>query len=160
MTAFEFVFPLFGLLVGLSYAEMLAGLARSLKNKREVPVRVVSNARIRVPDHPLIERVLVSDKFDAADDWIAEQADARTVVITGDILLADRCLKAGAAVIGPNGRPFTPASIGAAVATRAIMADLRAGMDGPGGGPAPFARADRSRFLSARDEALVKLKRG
>jgi uncharacterized protein len=82
------------------------------------------------------------------------------VVVTGDILLADRCLKAGAAVIGSNGRPFTPASIGAAVATRAIMADLRAGMDGTGGGPPPFAKADRSRFLSALDEALVRLRRG
>ncbi len=75
--------------------------------RREVPVRVVSNARIRVPDHPLIERVVVSDAFDAADDWIAEQADARAVVVTGDILLADRCLKAGATVIGHNGKPFT-----------------------------------------------------
>jgi len=123
-------------------------------------VRIVSNAHLRVPAHPLIERVTVGAGFDAADDWIAERAGPRTLVVTGDILLADRCLKAGAAVIGPNGRPFTPASIGAAVATRAIMADLRAGMDGPGGGPAPFARADRSRFLSALDEALVRLKRG
>jgi len=81
------------------------------------------------------------------------------VVVTGDILLADRCLKAGAAVIAPNGRPFTAASIGAAIATRAIMADLRAGADGITGGPAPFAKADRSRFLSALDEALVRLKR-
>ena len=86
-----------------------------------------SATRLRVPDHPLIERVVVSDAFDAADDWIAEQADARTVVITGDILLADRCLKAGATVIGHNGKPFTAASIGGAIATRAIMADLRAG---------------------------------
>ena len=62
------------------------------------------------PHHPLVERVLVSDKFDAADDWIAEQADAKTVVITSDILLADRCLKAGATVIGHNGKPFTTAS--------------------------------------------------
>ena len=124
--------------------------------RREVPVRVVSNARIRVPEHPLIERVLVSDAFDAADDWIAEQADARTVVITGDILLADRCLKAGATVIGHNGKPFTSASIGGAIATRAIMADLRAGGDAIGG-PAPFAKADRSRFLQALDEALVRL---
>ena len=124
--------------------------------RREVPVRVVSNARIRVPDHPLIERVLVSDAFDAADDWIAEQADARAVVITGDILLADRCLKAGATVIGHNGKPFTSASIGGAIATRAIMADLRAGGDAIGG-PAPFAKADRSRFLQALDEALVRL---
>jgi uncharacterized protein len=111
-----------------------------------------------VPDHPLIERVLVSDKFDAADDWIAEQADARTVVITGDILLADRCLKPGATVIGHNGKPFTTASIGSAIATRAIMADLRAGGDAVGG-PAPFAKADRSRFLQALDEALVRLAR-
>ena len=126
--------------------------------RRELPVRVVSNARIRVPDHPLIERVLVSDAFDAADDWIAEQADARAVVITGDILLADRCLKAGATVIGHNGKPFTSASIGSAIATRAIMADLRAGGDAIGG-PAPFAKADRSRFLQALDEALVRLSR-
>jgi len=126
--------------------------------RREVPVRVVSNMRIRVPDHPLIERVVVSDAFDAADDWIVEEADERTVVVTGDILLADRCLKAGAAaVIAPNGKPFTPASIGGAIATRAIMADLRAGADGIGGGPAPFAKADRSRFLQALDEALVRL---
>ena len=126
--------------------------------RRQVPVMVVSNSRIRVPDHPLVERVLVSDAFDAADDWIAEQAGAATIVITGDILLADRCLKAGATVLGPNGKPFTPASIGGAVATRAIMADLRAGGEIIGG-PAPFAKADRSRFLQALDEALVRLGR-
>ena len=127
--------------------------------RREVPVAIVSNQRIRVPDHPLIERVTVSDAFDAADDWIADQAGPRTIVITADILLADRCIKAGATVIAPTGKPFTTASIGAAVATRAIMADLRAGGDQIGG-PAPFARADRSRFLSALDEALVRLARG
>lgn len=127
--------------------------------RREVPVKVVSNSWMRVPDHPLIERVVVSDKFDAADDWIVDQADAGTVVITGDILLADRCLKKGATVIGPNGRPFTTASIGGAIATRAIMADLRAGA-GVTGGPAPFAKADRSRFLQALDEALVRLTKG
>jgi uncharacterized protein YaiI (UPF0178 family) len=124
--------------------------------RRAVPVTVVSNAPIRVPDHVLIERVLVSDAFDAADDWIAERADARTVVVTGDILLANRCLKQGATVIGHNGKPFTSASIGGAIATRAIMADLRAGA-GITGGPAPFAKADRSRFLQALDEALVRL---
>ena len=126
--------------------------------RREVPVKVVSNARMRVPDHVLIERVLVTQAFDAADDWIAAQADARTVVITGDILLADRCLKAGATVIGHNGKPFTTASIGGAIATRAIMADLRAGA-GVTGGPAPFAKTDRSRFLQALDEALARLAR-
>jgi len=128
--------------------------------RHDAAVKIVSNAHLRVPAHALIERVVVGAGFDAADDWIAERAGPRTVVVTGDILLADRCLKAGAAVIGSNGKPFTSASIGAAVATRAIMADLRAGMDGPGGGPPPFAKADRSRFLSALDEALVRLKRG
>jgi uncharacterized protein len=124
--------------------------------RREVPVKVVSNSHMRVPGHPLVERVVVSDAFDAADDWIAEQADAKTVVVTGDILLADRCLKAGATVIGPTGKPFTAASIGGAIATRAIMADLRSGA-GVTGGPAPFAKTDRSRFLQALDEALVRL---
>jgi uncharacterized protein len=127
--------------------------------RRQVAVRVVSNMRLRVPDHPLIERVTVSDGFDAADDWIAEAADPRAVVITADILLADRCLKAGAAVLGPTGKPFTLASIGGAIATRAIMADLRVGADGLTGGPAPFAKADRSRFLQALDEVLVRLTR-
>ncbi len=127
--------------------------------RREVPVAVVSNAYLRVPAHPLIERVVVSDKFDAADDWIAENAGPKTVVITGDILLADRCLKSGATVIGHNGKPFTSASIGGAIATRAIMADLRSGADGMMGGPAAFTKADRSRFLQALDQALVLLDR-
>ena len=126
--------------------------------RHEVPVTIVSNSFLRVPDHPLIGREVVSDSFDAADDWIAERAGATSVVITADILLADRCIKAGASVIGPNGKPFTANSIGAAVATRAIMADLRAGGDAIGG-PPPFSKADRSRFLSALDEVLVKLKR-
>jgi uncharacterized protein YaiI (UPF0178 family) len=127
--------------------------------RRGVPVKVVSNMALRVPDHELIERVVVSDAFDAADDWIADAADARTVVVTGDILLADRCVKKGATVIGPNGKPFTAASIGGAIATRAIMADLRVAADGLTGGPAPFAKADRSRFLQALDAALVRLAR-
>ena len=127
--------------------------------RRGVPVVVVSNSRLRVPEHVLVTRIVVSDAFDAADDWIVSQADGRTVVITGDILLADRCLKAGATVLGHNGKPFTGASIGGALATRAIMADLRAGGDVVGG-PAPFAKADRSRFLQALDEALVRLERG
>ena len=126
--------------------------------RHEVPVAIVSNSIMRIPVHPLVERVIVSDGFDAADDWIAERANASAVVVTTDILLADRCLKAGATVIAPTGRPFTTSSIGAAVATRAIMADLRAGGDAIGG-PAPFAKTDRSRFLSALDQALITLKR-
>ena len=119
---------------------------------------IVSNARIRIPDHPLVERIVVSEAFDAADDWIAQQANMESVVVTGDILLADRCLKAGATVLGPTGKPFTDASIGGAIATRSMMADLRVGGDAVGG-PAPFAKADRSRFLQALDEALVRLAR-
>lgn len=127
--------------------------------RHAVPVTIVSNSPIRVPAHELIARVVVSDGFDAADDWIAERAAAGTVCITADILLADRCLKAGATVIAPNGKPFTTSSIGGAIATRAIMADLRAGGDALGG-PPPFSKADRSRFLSSLDEALVRLRRG
>src|SRR4029079_15127224 len=106
--------------------------------RRGVPVSVVSNSAFRVPVGPLVERVVVGGGFDAADDWIAERADARSVVVTADILLADRCLKAGATVIGNNGKPFTAGSIGGAIATRAFMADLRAGSDGLMGGPKPF----------------------
>jgi uncharacterized protein YaiI (UPF0178 family) len=121
-----------------------------------VLVTIVSNSWLRVP--PGVERVVVDSGFDAADDWIAEHADAGTVVVTADILLADRALKAGASVIAPNGKPFTTASIGSAIAVRAIMADLRAGGDQIGG-PPPFSKTDRSRFLQALDTLLVKLAR-
>ncbi|RVT94998.1 YaiI/YqxD family protein [Sphingomonas crocodyli] len=128
--------------------------------RHEVPVTIVSNQHLRIPAHPLIGRQVVSDGFDAADDWIAEQADRKAIVVTADILLADRCLKAEATVLSPAGKPFTLQSIGAQVATRAIMADLRAGAVGDAiGGPAPFSKADRSRFLSALDEAIIRLRR-
>lgn len=126
--------------------------------RHEVPVVIVSNSWLRVPQHPLVSRQVVSDGFDAADDWIAEAAGPDAVVITADILLADRALKAGARVLAPNGKPFTTSSIGAAIATRAIMADLRAGGDQIGG-PRPFAPADRSNFLQALDRELVALRR-
>lgn len=127
--------------------------------RRNVPVVIVANSFIRIPDHPLLSRQVVSDGFDAADDWIAEQAGPGTVVVTADILLADRALKAGAMVLAPNGRPFTTSSIGSAIATRAIMADLRAGGEQIGG-PPPFRKEDRSRFLSALDEMLGRIARG
>lgn len=120
-------------------------------------VRVVSNSPFRVPVSERVKRIVVSDAFDAADDWIAENADERSVVITADILLAERCLKAGARVLKHDGREFDTASIGSAIATRAIMEDLRAGMDGVGGGPPPFGKADRSRFLQALDRVMVRM---
>ncbi len=130
----------------------------------DAEVRVVSNSPFRVPVSARVKRVVVSDgtggpKFDAADDWIADHADARSVVVTADILLAERCLKAGARVLKHDGREFDAASIGSAVATRAIMEDLRAGMDGVGGGPPPFSKVDRSNFLQALDRVLVQLRR-
>lgn len=122
------------------------------------PVTLVSNQYLRIPDHPLIDRVVVDDGFDAADDWIAERANAQALVVTADILLADRCLKAGATVIAPTGKAFTTSSIGAAIAMRAIMADLRAGGDQIGG-PKPFSGKDRSAFLQTLDAAIVRMKR-
>jgi hypothetical protein len=124
-----------------------------------VPVSVVANQYMRVPREEWLDLVVVSDGFDAADDHIAENCDALSVVITADILLAERCLKNGSTVIGGNGKPFTEASIGGAVASRALMNDLRA-MGEVSGGPAPFSKADRSRFLQALDLAVTRLVRG
>lgn len=125
--------------------------------RHNVPVLIVSNSFIRVPDNPLFKGIVVDNGFDAADDAIAEVSGPKSIVITADILLADRCLKTGAQVIGSNGKPFTDASIGAAVATRAIMADLRAGAANTNiGGPPPFSNADRSRFLTSLDRAVVQ----
>ena len=121
-------------------------------------VFVVSNSFLQVPQDPLIERVVVSAGFDAADDWIAERAGRGAIVITADIPLASRCVKAGAEVIGPTGKPFTQASIGMALATRNLMEDLRA-MGDVTGGPKPFSAKDRSAFLSALDVAINRLKR-
>ncbi|MGH1422874.1 MAG: YaiI/YqxD family protein [Hyphomonas sp.] len=126
--------------------------------RKQVPVIVVANSYLRIPEHKLISRKIVSDGFDAADDYIAEISGAHCVVVTADILLADRCLKAGALVISNKGKPFDGNNIGNAIAVRAIMADQRAGLNQTGG-PAPFKPADRSRFLSALDEALVALEK-
>lgn len=126
----------------------------------DLPVIVVANSYMRIPREDFITQIVVSDGFDAADDWIAERASEKTIVITADILLAERCVTAGAIVISPTGKPFTENSIGGQVATRAIMADLRAGAVGGNiGGPAPFAKTDRSRFLQALDLAATRLKR-
>jgi uncharacterized protein YaiI (UPF0178 family) len=123
-----------------------------------IKVYVVSNASLRVPPDDLIELVVVRGGFDAADDWIAEQIGAGDIAITADIPLADRCLRKGAHVLGPKGQPFSEHSMGDALATRALMDMLRqSGV--VGGGPAPFAKADRSRFLSKLDDTIHAIRR-
>jgi len=125
--------------------------------RHNTPVTVVSNSFLRVPREPLIQFVCVSDAFDAADDYIAERAGFGVLVITSDILLAERCLKSKASVLAPTGKAFTMDTIGGQLATRAIMADLRAGADMPTiGGPPPFMDRDRSRFLEALHLWLTK----
>jgi uncharacterized protein YaiI (UPF0178 family) len=126
--------------------------------RHRTKVIVVSNSVMAIPPAPWIERVIVSDKPDAADDWIVERATRGDIIVTADIPLAARGVKAGAEVIGPTGRVFTEASIGDTLATRNLMDDLRSsGMIT--GGPKPFAQKDRSAFLSALDLAVVRLKR-
>lgn len=121
-------------------------------------VFVVAGAFLMVPREPLIERVIVEAGPDAADDWIAEQVGRGDIVVTHDIPLADRSLKAGALVIGPSGRVFTEDSIGQALASRAIGEHLRS-VGEVTRGPAPFQAKDRSRFLSALDEAVHRARR-
>lgn len=122
------------------------------------PVSVVANAFINVPRLDLIERIVVPSGPDMADGWIAERARRGIVVVTTDVPLAARCVKAGADVIAPNGRPFTEQSIGMTLATRNLMDELRSA-GAVTGGPPPFAPKDRSAFLSALDLAIVRLKR-
>jgi uncharacterized protein YaiI (UPF0178 family) len=122
----------------------------------EVAVKVVSNAPILVPRADFIERVVVPAGPDAADDWIVEHATPASIVITADIPLASRAIKAGAAVIAPNGRAFTEESIGLALAQRNLMDELRSA-GSITGGPKPFAAKDRSAFLSALDQAVRRV---
>jgi uncharacterized protein YaiI (UPF0178 family) len=121
-------------------------------------VFVVANSFIRVPASPMIELRVVDAGPDVADDWIATETQPGDITITNDIPLADRVLKAGGAAIGANGRPFTPDSIGSAMAQRSIMEHIRSTGEVTGG-PAPFGPADRSRFLQALDEAINHIRR-
>ena len=126
--------------------------------RHALPVAIVANAPIAVPRDPAIRRIHVAEGPDVADDWIAARAHAGAIVVTADIPLAARCVKAGASVIAPNGRAHTEASIGATLATRNLMDGLRSAGEITGG-PRPFAPRDRSAFLSALDLAIQRLKR-
>jgi uncharacterized protein YaiI (UPF0178 family) len=121
-------------------------------------VFVVANSFMNVPRSDMIERVIVNDGPDAADHWIAERAGPSDIVITADIPLAGRCVRKGATVIGPTGKPFTDDSIGMALATRDLLTDLRSA-GATTRGPSPLSRQDISRFLSALDLAVVRLRR-
>jgi uncharacterized protein YaiI (UPF0178 family) len=121
------------------------------------PVQVVTNSFIRVP--PDMTLTVVDAGPDVADDWIAERVQPGDIVVTNDIPLASRTLKAGGAALGATGKAFTESSIGAALAQRELMEHLRS-FGEVGGGPKPFSPADRSRFLSALDAAVMKGKRG
>jgi uncharacterized protein len=122
-----------------------------------LPVKVVANAPLRVPADALVALVVRSG-FGAADDWIAEQAGIGDIVVTADILLAARCLAKDARVLSPKGQPFTDNDIGAALATRNLMDELRQGGTITGG-PAPMTAKDRSRFLSKLDEMITAVGR-
>jgi uncharacterized protein YaiI (UPF0178 family) len=126
--------------------------------RHSLPVTVVAAGFIRVPQDPMIARVAAGAAPDAADDWIVDHARAGDIVITTDIPLASRCVKAGAEVIAPNGRPFTEASIGMTLAVRNLMHDLRSAGEATRG-PPPFSPRDRSTFLSALEEAIRRVQR-
>ena len=126
--------------------------------RHALPVSVVAGNFIRVPQDPLIERIAAGTGMDAADDWIAERVGKGDIVVTSDIPLASRCVKAGAEVIAPNGKPFTEQSIGMTLAVRNLMTDLRSSGEITGG-PRSFAPRDRSAFLSALDQTIRRIQR-
>ncbi len=121
-------------------------------------VTLVANSFMRTPPNPRITLKVVGKGLDVTDDWIAERAGLQDIVITADILLASRCLEAGARVIGLSGKPFTEDNIGDAVATRELLEELRSGGEVTGG-PAPLGKRDRSRFLHQLDEVVQSLRR-
>jgi uncharacterized protein YaiI (UPF0178 family) len=129
-----------------------------IAERHDLHVYMVSNAGLRPSRNPKVEHIVVSKGFDAADDWIAERADAQSIVITNDIPLASRCVSTGAAALSPSGKVFTPENIGTVLAMRNLNAHLRETGESKGYN-APFSKQDRSRFLWALEEAIQRLKR-
>ena len=127
-------------------------------NRYGLNVTLVANSWMRVPDERWIALEVVKNGFDAADDWIVEHVQPHDIVVTADIPLASRCLKKGARVIGPTGKPFTENNIGQAVATRDLLSELRVAGEMTGG-PAPLKKSDRSRFLQQLDEVIQTIRR-
>jgi uncharacterized protein YaiI (UPF0178 family) len=127
-------------------------------DRYDLAVTVVANTWMRTPKDPRVVLQVVKDEFDAADDWIAERAGPGDIVITADVPLASRCIKGGARVLGPTGKPFTEDNIGGAVATRNLLSDLR-DAGAVTGGPPPLTKRDRSRFLQQLDAMIQALRR-
>lgn len=123
-----------------------------------IKVFVVANKYLQVPLDSLLEMKVVSGNFDAADDWIAETAGPGDIVITSDILLAERCVKKKVRTLGPKGAEWTEDNIGSAVAGRELMQNLRH-MGENRGGPAPMEKKDRSQFLGKLDQIIQSEKR-
>lgn len=132
--------------------------AVKVADRHGVPIHFVANSWMRLPDGGAVHRVVVAEGPDAADDWIAERVTARDVAVTADIPLASRCLKAGARVVSPTGKPFTDANIGTALAMRSLSQHLRETGESRGFN-AEFTRQDRSRFLQALEQAVQDVKR-
>ncbi len=127
-------------------------------SRYHLDVTLVANSWMRIPDEQWIALEVVKDAFDAADDWIVQHVQPDDIVVTADIPLADRCLKEGAHVLGPTGKPFTEDNIGETVATRDLLSELR-GAGQITGGPAPLQKRDRSRFLQKLDEVIQSVRR-
>lgn len=127
-------------------------------SRYHLDVTLVANSWMRIPDEQWIALEVVKDAFDAADDWIVQHLQPDDIVVTADIPLADRCLKEGAYVLGPTGKPFTEDNIGETVATRDLLSELR-GAGRITGGPAPLQKRDRSRFLQKLDEVIQSVRR-
>ncbi|OQY03671.1 MAG: hypothetical protein B6I22_11145 [Desulfobacteraceae bacterium 4572_123] len=127
-------------------------------NRYRLDVTLVANAWMRIPNKPGLTLEVVADRFDAADNWIVERVQPHDIVITADIPLASRCLKKGAQVMGPTGKPFTDDNIGGAVAIRDLLSDLRSAGEITGG-PAPLKKRDRSRFLQQLDNVIQSIRR-
>lgn len=134
--------------------------AERVATRLRVPMVLVCNGGLRPSANPLVSLVIVGEGPDAADKWIAEKCGPGDVVVTADIPLADRCLKAGAKVVEPNGEVLTPANIGPRLATRDLMQDIRAADPFRHGSGKGFTKADRSQFLQSLDRVMVAASRG
>ncbi len=126
--------------------------------RHDIPVHMVANSWMRIEASPLVKLVVVEEGPDAADDWIAERIGVSDIAVTADILLAARCLKAGAQCIGPTGKPFSDANIGMAIAMRDMQRHLRETGESRGFNPT-FTPRDRSQFLQALENAVQASKR-